>query len=54
MAPLAIALCLDFYIVMAAVTDGIVAPLVAALFFGFVIMLWFVLPRAETLKWLLD
>ena len=50
MAPLAIALCLDFYVVMAAVTDGSVAPLVAALVFALVVLFWFVLPRSESLK----
>jgi hypothetical protein len=54
MAPLAMALCIDFYLVIAAVTDGIVAPLAAALIFAFVVFFWFVLPRTETLKRLVE
>ena len=43
-----------FYLVMAAVTDGIAPTLIAALLFAFVMLFWFVVPRAETLKQLLD
>ena len=54
MAPLATALCLDFYIVMAIVTNECMAAFFSTLLFLLVVLVWFVFPRTESLKSLVD
>jgi len=48
MVPMALGLCLDFYLVMVAVTrrSAVVAPIAVALLLYY-LMLWFVLPRVR-------
>ena len=53
MPPLAIAVCLDFYLIMSAVVESAyIAPLAGAMFVLFMFF-WFVLPRTRWLRRLL-
>ncbi|MDB6110702.1 MAG: hypothetical protein JWR69_2452 [Pedosphaera sp.] len=49
MAPLAVSICIDFYLVGHVIYDGFLVPLLAALLFATIITLWFVLPRVRSL-----
>lgn len=50
MPPLALSLCVEFYLVARIITDGGIASIAAALLFAIFLALWFVLPRLEALK----
>ncbi len=45
MFPLALGICIDFYLVGHVVVKGVLVPLVATALFAFFMSLWFVLPR---------
>jgi hypothetical protein len=45
MAPLALSICIDFYLVGQVIYGGILVPLLATLLFATFITLWFILPR---------
>jgi hypothetical protein len=45
MAPLALGLCIDFYLIVVAVTHQPWAAAIAASLFGYFMVLWFALPR---------
>src|SRR5258708_723176 len=44
MAPLALSICIDFYLVGHVIYGGILVPLLATLLFATIITLWFILP----------
>src|SRR4030095_14551252 len=50
MLPLAIALSLDFYLIMIAITAAAWVAVVSMIVFSFIVVLWFILPRVGTLK----
>jgi DMSO reductase anchor subunit len=50
MLPLCVSICLDFYLIAKIIVDDILAPLLAAAVFAIFLVLWFVLPRAGTLR----
>jgi hypothetical protein len=50
MVPLAIALCFDFYLIMAMVVSEAWISMIAAACFAFIVLFWFVLPRVDSLK----
>jgi hypothetical protein len=50
MPPLAISLCIEFYLVSRIVLDSVLAAVVAVMMFGVYMLLWFVLPRAAALQ----
>jgi uncharacterized protein DUF6328 len=50
MGPLAVGICLDFYLISRVVLNNVVASLLAAVLFVIYIGLWFVLPRIRTLR----
>ena len=50
MLPLALAICLDFYIVGRVLVEGAVIPSLTAVLFGLFVVLWIVLPRSARLK----
>jgi hypothetical protein len=54
MLPLAVALSLDFYLVMLAIAEGTWIPLVGAACFAFIVLFWFILPRADSLQRLMQ
>ncbi len=54
MIPLALGICIDFYLVARIITSGVVIPLLAIPLFLVFIMLWFVLPRWRSLQRLLS
>ena len=45
MAPLAIGICIDFYLVGRVIYPGAVVPVITAALFLTIVILWFVLPR---------
>jgi hypothetical protein len=51
--PLAMALCIDFYLVMEVISPGPGGPFIAAFCFAGFVLFWFVLPRSDFLKQLL-
>ena len=53
MVPLALALCLEFYLVSQIIADGWLSRVAAAAVFAFVVLVWFVLPRSRSLQRLL-
>jgi Family of unknown function (DUF6328) len=52
MPPLALSLCVEFYLVSRIILDSAIASILAVLLFATFFMLWFVFPRVDTLKWL--
>jgi Family of unknown function (DUF6328) len=54
MPPLALALCLDFHLIVAAVTGSAWVPFAGIICFAFIMLFWFILPRADVLKRLLE
>src|SRR5215813_9804542 len=54
MIPLALGICIDFYLVARIITGGYIVPLLAAPLFLIFILLWFVLPRWQSLQRLLS
>lgn len=50
MVPLALSICIDFYLVGYVIYDSIIVPLLAAILFAGIITLWFILPRIRALK----
>jgi hypothetical protein len=54
MIPLAIGLCLDFYLVASVIIEGFIVPILAMALFTIFIGLWFVLPRWQRLLRLLS
>jgi hypothetical protein len=54
MMPLAIALCLEFYLVSQIIADGWLSRIAATAVFAFVVVAWFVLPRSRSLQRLLS
>jgi hypothetical protein len=48
MAPLAISICIDFYLVAHVIASGILVGILTALLFGFFVWLWFVFPRIRS------
>ncbi|MDB6155577.1 MAG: hypothetical protein JWL90_4030 [Chthoniobacteraceae bacterium] len=53
MGPLAISLCIDFYLVGQVIYSGLLIPILATALFAIIILLWFVIPRVHALKWLI-
>ncbi|MDB6124617.1 MAG: hypothetical protein JWQ71_3610 [Pedosphaera sp.] len=49
MAPLALGICIDFYLVSHVIYPGTIIPWLATALFAFIITLWFVLPRIPRL-----
>lgn len=47
MAPLALSICIDFYLVGHIITKSTFIPLLATGLFAFIVALWFVLPRVQ-------
>lgn len=47
MPPLALSLCMEFYLVGRIILDSMFASIIAALLFALFFVLWFVLPRVE-------
>ena len=54
MIPLALGICIDFYLVARIITGGYAIPLVAVPLFLIFVLLWFVLPRWKSLQRLLS
>ena len=54
MIPLALGICIDFYLVARIITGGYAIPLVAVPLFFIFVLLWFVLPRWKSLQRLLS
>jgi hypothetical protein len=53
MPPLALAICLDFYLIARIIIPGLFAPIVPTVMLGLFFLLWFVLPRARGFqRWL--
>lgn len=50
MFPLALSICLDFYLVAQAILDERLAALLAVIFFGVFAVLWFVLPHTHIVR----
>ncbi len=50
MLPLAVGICVDFYLIAALILGGSAAPLAAAALFAVFVLFWFVLPRARGLR----
>jgi hypothetical protein len=50
MPPLALSLCMEFYLVSRIILDGTAAAILAPLLFALFLALWFVFPRLEALK----
>jgi len=50
MLPLAVSICVDFYLIGRVILDGACVPLLAAALFAVFITLWFVLPRVWALQ----
>jgi hypothetical protein len=50
MLPLAVSLCLEFYVVGRIILGGTVAPILAVAVFAVYVVLWFVLPRSSMLQ----
>jgi hypothetical protein len=50
MLPLAISICLDFYLIARVILGSVYAPLLAAALFVVFLTLWFVLPRMRALQ----
>ena len=46
MVPLAMAICIDFYLVAHVIESGALVPVLAMGLFAIIVILWFVLPRA--------
>jgi len=46
MVPLAMAICIDFYVVARVIESGALVPVLAMGLFAIIVILWFVLPRA--------
>ena len=46
MVPLALAICIDFYLVAHVIESGALVPVLAVALFATIVILWFVLPRA--------
>jgi hypothetical protein len=53
MLPLAVSLCLEFYLVGRIILGGMLAPILAVVVFAVYVVLWFVLPRSARLQRLL-
>jgi hypothetical protein len=53
MPPLALAICLDFYLIASIIVGGSLAPVLATALVAVFIVLWLVLPRARSLERLL-
>ncbi|HVZ38026.1 MAG TPA: DUF6328 family protein [Candidatus Kapabacteria bacterium] len=53
MLPLAVGVCLDYYLIAKVLLDGLPSALVASGLFALFMLLWFVLPRAKGLQRLL-
>ena len=51
MVPLALSICIEFYLVGRVIEDGAIVPLGAAFLFGVFVGLWFVLPHVRSSKW---
>jgi hypothetical protein len=47
MAPLALSICIDFYLVGRIISNSIFIPVLATGIFAFIVALWFVLPRVQ-------
>ena len=45
MAPLALGVCIDFYLISSVIVDGSVSAVFAALLFAVFIGLWFIFPK---------
>ena len=54
MVPLALALCIDFYLVARVVLGGVLVPILSVLLFTTCITLWFALPHSRRLQRLLS
>ncbi|HKA32876.1 MAG TPA: DUF6328 family protein [Candidatus Binatia bacterium] len=54
MMPLAVGICIDFYLIARIILDGVVAPLLAVALLAIFILFWFALPRTEALKRLIS
>jgi Family of unknown function (DUF6328) len=53
MLPLAVGICVDFYLIARIILDSGVVPLLAAALFAVFLVLWFVLPRVRGLQHLI-
>ena len=51
MVPLALSICIEFYLVGRVIEGGAIVPLGAAFLFAVFVGLWFVLPRLRNSKW---
>ena len=51
MVPLALSICIEFYLVGRVIEDGAIVPLGAAFLFAVFVGLWFVLPHVRSSKW---
>src|SRR5438093_8268516 len=51
MVPLALSICIEFYLVGRVIEDGVLVPLGAAFLFAVFVGLWFVLPHVRSSKW---
>jgi hypothetical protein len=51
MVPLALSICIEFYLVGRVIEDGTIVPLGAAFLFAVFVGLWFVLPHVRNSKW---
>jgi Family of unknown function (DUF6328) len=51
MVPLALSICIEFYLVGRVIEEGAIVPLGAAFLIAVFVGLWFVLPRLQSSKW---
>jgi Family of unknown function (DUF6328) len=51
MVPLALSICIEFYLVGRVIEDGAIVPLGAGFLFAVFVGLWFVLPHVRSSKW---
>ena len=54
MLPLAMGICIDFYLISRVIVGGITAPILATALFTVFMALWFALPRVEAMKGVLQ
>lgn len=54
MLPLAVGICIDFYLIARIILDGFIATILTAALFIVFIFFWFALPRTESLKRLIS
>lgn len=50
MFPLAVSICIDFYLIAHVIIGGAIVALLAVALFGLFILLWLILPRLESLQ----